>query len=83
MLAINCRSLSNLFKRFIIPTNSKLYATESENNGNNEADETIKPIDFQLTEPLPPIPPNYGWVGDENMKSLFEMNKIRNSFKYG
>lgn len=36
-----------------------------------------------LTEDLPEIPPNYGFPGDENVKSLYEMKKIRRSFKYG
>jgi hypothetical protein len=91
MLAIN-RRLTNLFKETFFKTcnnlNNKLYATESGGNGgssNNDNDDSneIKPIDFPLTESLPPIPPNYGWVGDDNLKSLFEINKIRNSFKYG
>ena len=36
-----------------------------------------------LTEELPPIPPNLGWVGNESIKSRFEMRRIQESFKYG
>lgn len=36
-----------------------------------------------LTEDLPEIPPNYGFPGDENIKSLYELKKINRSFKYG
>jgi hypothetical protein len=86
MLAIN-RRLANLFRETFFKTCNnpinKLYATESGDNNDNDDSNEIKPIDFPLTEPLPPIPPNYGWVGDDNLKSLFEINKIRNSFKYG
>ena len=36
-----------------------------------------------LTEDLPPIPPNYGFVGDSNVEAIHKINKIRASFKYG
>lgn len=36
-----------------------------------------------LTEDLPEIPPNYGFIGDENIRSLYEIKKINRSFKYG
>jgi hypothetical protein len=36
-----------------------------------------------LAEDLPPIPPNYGYVGDVNVEAIHEINKIRKSFQYG
>lgn len=74
MLAIS-RRLSSIFRDTILKTSSKLYSTDN--------DEVKKAIDYPLTEELPPIPPDYGWPGDDNFKSLFEMKQIRESFKYG
>jgi hypothetical protein len=36
-----------------------------------------------LCEDLPPIPPNYGWIGDSNLVADHAINVIRASFKYG
>ena len=36
-----------------------------------------------LSEDQPPIPPNLGWIGDENMESVFTMRRIKASFKRG
>ena len=77
MLSLLNRRLNSLFKETLLKNNSKLLSTTSETN------EPKKPIEISLTEELPPIPPNYGWTGDDNIKSLFEMKKIRESFKYG
>lgn len=49
--------------------------------GSDKSDISIKKI--TLTEDLPPIPPNLGWPGDEDIKSIFEIKKIERSFKYG
>lgn len=38
---------------------------------------------FILTEDLPQIPPNYGFPGDENIRSMYELKKINRSFQYG
>ena len=65
------------------------YSTKSD-DGSSDADArsssssssgSVSPI--PVTEPLPPIPPNYGYRGDENIKSMFEIKKIRKSFRYG
>jgi hypothetical protein len=78
MLSIN-RKLSSLFRNtFFRNSSNKFLSTESD-----EPVERREPINFRLTEELPPIPPNYGWIGDDNFKSLFEMKKIRDSFKHG
>ena len=78
MLTIN-RNLNSLLRNTLFKNSyNKLLSTES-----NEPVEPREPIKFPLTEELPPIPPNYGWVGDDNFKSLFEMKKIRDSFKHG
>lgn len=36
-----------------------------------------------ISEEQPPIPPNLGWVGDENMESVFAMRRIKASFQRG
>ncbi|RNA19566.1 putative 28S ribosomal mitochondrial [Brachionus plicatilis] len=36
-----------------------------------------------LTEDQPEIPPNYGFPGNEDVRSIYEMKKINRSFKYG
>lgn len=46
-------------------------------------DEKKPTDDFILSEDLPPIPPNYGFPGDENIKSIYELKKIKSSFQYG
>ena len=59
---------------------SRIYSSShSENKGNK----TVCSIPFELTEDLPAIPENYGFPGDENVKTLFELKRIRASFKYG
>lgn len=46
----------------------------------NKNEPTIK---IKLTEELPPIPPNYGFPGDENLKTYFELKRIKDSFEIG
>lgn len=82
MLSFLNRRLISLFKETAV-SNSKLICTTSVLADSEAANESKKTIGITLTEELPPIPPNYGWTGDENIKSLFEMKKIRESFKYG
>ncbi len=40
-------------------------------------------VEIQLTEDLPPIPPNYGWPGDENIHSIYELKETQESFTHG
>jgi hypothetical protein len=57
----------------------RLFSNQSE----KKPSKTLSPIKFDLTEDLPAIPENYGFPGDENVKTLFELKRIRTSFKYG
>ena len=58
---------------------TRQYSSEPEDKQNKN----VTSIPFNLTEDLPPIPENYGYPGDENVKTLFELKRIRASFKYG
>ncbi len=53
------------------------FASKQAGNDNN------KESNYVITEDLPPIPPNYGWRGDENIKNIYEIRRIKASFKYG
>ena len=46
----------------------------------HKSDEKVNMI---LSEPQPRIPPNLGFIGDENSESVFTMQHIKGSFKLG
>ena len=67
-------SINTFVKNSIKLTSNRFV---SKNSDANKSDDII------LTEQLPPIPPNLGYRGDENLRSLFEIKKIKASFRYG
>ncbi len=77
---IKIKSISQLGKSINTPSLmwSKLYSSEI-----NADDGAKSVINYQLTEELPPIPPNYGWRGDKNIESIFKIRTLQESFKYG
>ena len=50
--------------------------------GAKATSEAKKEPSIQLTEEMPPIPPNHGWPGDDNVEALYRLHDIRKSFKY-
>ena len=73
----------NQFQKYYLSTTFNLFASNSNNNDEKTTGENSKSDNLILTEQLPPIPPNYGYVGDENIYALHEINRIRKSFRYG
>ncbi|CAF0784961.1 unnamed protein product [Brachionus calyciflorus] len=80
--------LSSLMKsvnlgKIITPSSSFSLIKSNFSNGkilNSDKSDDSKII---LTENLPEIPPNYGFPGDENIRSIYEIKKINRSFQYG
>ena len=71
-------SIEALSKKFSsINLTSVRFASKQSDGDNN------KESNYVITEDLPPIPPNYGWRGDENIKNIYEIRRIKTSFKYG
>ncbi len=80
------QKLVNSSSTFVSHNFTRLFSLNSQKlNNNNETTTTNKSSsnNIKLTEELPPIPPNYGYIGDENVQSIHELNRIRSSFKYG
>ncbi len=75
-MSLLCKNIESL----CISNTLKSKRMLSTGKGNSNRDQTEN---FILSEDQPPIPPNYGYRGDENVKNLFELKRIRTSFKYG
>ena len=76
-------SLNKLANKF---TNLKLATPvlSTQKSYSDKKSNTPKPSsNIVLTEDLPPIPPDYGWSKDENLKTLIDIKRITSSFKYG
>ena len=91
MIRGNIGALANLLKsslslNAVLPSrlvsSSALLANKAE-AGAKATDLSKKEPVIQLTEEMPPIPPNLGFPGDENVEALYRLHDIRKTFKYG
>lgn len=73
LVSANVRSISLGASRF-------LKSDDKTTDSNQSSSSNTKLV---LTEDLPQIPPNLGFPGDENVRTIFEKRRISKSFKYG
>ena len=89
MIRGNIGTLANLLKNNLSLSSTSRFVSSSTRLANNvevgakTTSEPKKEPSIQLTEEMPPIPPNHGFPGDENVEALYRMHDIRKSFKYG